>query len=145
MQNTINSITKSILILLFVPILIGFNACGGSGGEQKVEEFTTVKDLKVGPLDKDLAAKGQSLYEAKCTACHKFDERFVGPPLRNVVKKRSPEYIVSMISSPDKMLQSNDTTKALLKQYMTQMTNQNVSVDDARAIFEYLRQINESK
>src|SRR5437773_10282689 len=32
-------------------------------------------------VDKALAEKGEKLFEQKCAACHKFSERYVGPPL----------------------------------------------------------------
>lgn len=32
-------------------------------------------------------ANGEELYQAKCTACHKFDEKLVGPPHKLVLKK----------------------------------------------------------
>lgn len=131
---------------LLLALMIFFVSCGGSSDESKpAEEFTTVGKIFVGQPDKNLAVKGKQLFDSKCTACHKFDTRLVGPPLGDVVKKRTPEYIISMITSPDKMIQNNDTAKALMKQYMTPMTNQNVTLEDAKAIFEYLREISGSK
>lgn len=136
----------SAAILLF--------AAGCGGGNEKPEgkaeseakeEFTVVKGISVGELDKDLAAKGKTLFDTKCVACHKLDTRLVGPPLGDVAKRRSAEYIVSMIMSPDKMIANNDTTKALLAKYMTSMTNQNVNQDDARAIYEYFREVSSNK
>ncbi len=119
-------------------------SCGGSETPEN-NEFVVVEKITVGPLDNSLALKGKQLFEAKCTACHKYDTRLVGPALGDVVNRRSPEYILSMITAPDKMLLNNDTTKALLRIYMTQMTNQNVTLDDAKAIFEHLRDISNSK
>ncbi|MGB9912200.1 MAG: c-type cytochrome, partial [Candidatus Kapaibacteriota bacterium] len=76
-----------------------------------------------------------------CTSCHQYDKRLVGPPLRDVVKRRSADYIISMIVHPEEMQEKNDTVKALVKQYLTKMTNQNVSLEDAKAIYEHLRDI----
>lgn len=138
---------KYFSLFLISILVIGIVSCGGSEGGNsepeavEVKEFTTVSKVFVGEINKALAKKGEDLFKAKCTACHKYDIRLVGPPLGDVVKKRTPEYIISMITSPDKMLQSNDTVKALLQKYMTPMTNQNVSLEDAKAIFEHLRDI----
>lgn len=134
---------KNFSKLLLSIIFIGIVACGGGGNQEtpEVEEFTTVSKVFVGEINKSLAQKGAELFKAKCTACHKYDTRLVGPPLGDVVKRRTPEYILSMITSPDKMLQNNDTVKALLKTYLTPMTNQNVTLEDAKAIFEHLRDI----
>lgn len=138
---------KYFSIFLFSILVIGIVSCGGSDGGNsepevsEVKEFTTVSKVFVGEINKALAKKGEDIFKAKCTACHKYDTRLVGPPLGDVVKRRTPEYILSMITSPDKMVQSNDTAKALLQKYMTPMTNQNVSLEDAKAIFEHLRDI----
>ncbi|MGC8749044.1 MAG: c-type cytochrome [Candidatus Kapaibacteriota bacterium] len=95
----------------------------------------------MGPFDPQLAAKGEQIFKLKCTSCHQYDKRLVGPPLRDVVKRRSADYIISMIVHPEEMQEKNDTVKALVKQYLTKMTNQNVSLEDAKAIYEHLRDI----
>ncbi|MGC9078969.1 MAG: c-type cytochrome [Candidatus Kapaibacteriota bacterium] len=104
-------------------------------------DYTVVKDVKIGPFDPQLAAKGEQIFKLKCTSCHQYDKRLVGPPLRDVVKRRSADYIISMIVHPEEMQEKNDTVKALVKQYLTKMTNQNVSLEDAKAIYEHLRDI----
>ena len=43
------------------------------------------------------------------------------------------------------MIKNNDSVKVLLAKYMTQMTNQNVTLEDAKAIYEHLREIAGSK
>ncbi len=115
------------------------NGCGGNNSSSG--EFTVVQDVKVGAFDASLAAKGEQIFKMKCIACHQYDKRLVGPPLRDVAKRRSADYIISMIISPEEMQEKNDTVKALVQQYMTKMTNQNVTLDDARAIYEHLREI----
>ncbi|MFA6571783.1 MAG: c-type cytochrome [Bacteroidota bacterium] len=129
----------SILFLIIVALII--NSCGSD----KSEEFTVVKNIQVGAFDKTLAVKGEQIFKAKCVACHKYDERLVGPALGKVTKRRTADYILSMITAPDRMLANNDTTKVLLKTYMTSMTNQNVTLEDARAIYEHLRDIANSR
>jgi hypothetical protein len=47
---------------------------------------------------------------------------------------------MNMILNPAEMTQKNRIAKQLLAEYMTQMTFQDVSQDDARAILEYFRQ-----
>lgn len=128
--------TQCLLISLFALLV---NRCGGSNSSSG--EFTVVKDVKVGAFDAQLAAKGEQIFKMKCTACHQYDKRLVGPPLREVVKRRSADYIISMIISPEAMQENNDTVKALVQQYMTKMTNQNVTQEEARAIYEHLREV----
>lgn len=123
-------------VLLFAIFLLG---CGGN--ESIGGDYTVVKDVKVGAFDAQLAAKGEQIFKMKCTACHQYDKRLVGPPLRDVVKRRSADYIISMIIAPEAMQGNNDTVKALVQKYMTKMTNQNVTQEEARAIYEHLREI----
>lgn len=137
-------LVKFKMLVLLLPILVFFlYGCGG--GESSGGDYTVVKDVKVGAFDPQLAAKGEQIFKVKCVACHQYDRRLVGPPLREVVKRRSADYIISMIISPELMQENNDTVKALVQQYMTKMTNQNVSQEEARAIYEHLRQIAEMK
>ncbi|MGA2297933.1 MAG: c-type cytochrome [FCB group bacterium] len=105
-----------------------------------------MKNITVGAtVDQALADKGKAVFQTKCTACHKYDTRLVGPPLKEVTKRRSAEYIISMIMHPEDMQDNNDTVKALVKTYMTKMTNQNVNEADAKAIYEHLRAIADEK
>lgn len=121
--------------------LFAFLLFGCGGGESSGGDYTVVKDVKVGAFDAQLAAKGEQIFKMKCTACHQYDKRLVGPPLREVVKRRSADYIISMIIAPEAMQANNDTVKALVQQYMTKMTNQNVTQEEARAIYEHLREV----
>ena len=73
--------------------------------------------------------KGKTLFEAKCSACHKAEERYVGPALKGVTTRRSAEWIMNMILNPAEMLEKDATAKELLAEYMTQMTFQNVTQD----------------
>ena len=77
--------------------------------------------------------------QEKCASCHKLDDKLVGPPLKDVTKRRKPEWILNMILNPEQMTKENAAAKQLLGQYLTQMTFQNVSINDAYAILEYLR------
>jgi mono/diheme cytochrome c family protein len=100
-----------------------------------------VSNVDVGTnVDKALADQGKGIFETKCAACHKLNERYVGPPLGGVTKRRKPEWIMNMILNPQEMTQKNDTAQALLGAYMTQMPNQNLTQEEARAMLEYFRQ-----
>ncbi len=95
--------------------------------------------LTLGPQDDALAARGAEVFELKCVACHKINERLVGPPLAGVTKKRTPAFIMNMILNPDEMVKKHPEVKAMLAEFYVPMTFQNVTEDDARAILEYLR------
>jgi mono/diheme cytochrome c family protein len=99
-----------------------------------------IQSLKLDPLDHALAAKGEKAFSGTCAACHKMDQRYVGPALAGVTKRRTPEWIMNMIMNPVEMTQKDETAKALLAEYMTQMSV-SASEEEARAILEYFRKI----
>jgi mono/diheme cytochrome c family protein len=98
-----------------------------------------IAEIKLEEIDNNLAKLGKSVFEAKCTACHKMDKRFVGPPLRGVTERRSPEWIMNMILDPEKMVKENPAAKQLLGEYLAPMANQSLSKDEARSVLEYFR------
>lgn len=98
-----------------------------------------IKEITLGEIDEALVATGEALYKAKCTACHKISKRFVGPGLKGITERRSPEWIMNMILNPEVMVVENETAKQLLIEYSAPMANQSLTEDEARAILEYFR------
>ena len=90
-------------------------------------------------VDKELAEKGEELFEQKCAACHKFSERYVGPPLADVMKRRTPTFMMNMMLNPGGMVERHPETKKLLAEFLVPMPNQGLTQDEARQVFEYLR------
>jgi mono/diheme cytochrome c family protein len=158
---------RSSLLLLFVVLssLILVNACGGNSDEnsssnqdQTVNKSNTSglpdwelengfgpvkKKLNLGPIDKSMASDGEKIFESKCASCHKLDERYVGPAQRNVLQRVTPEFFMNTVLNPDENLEKHPHSKEMLAQYLTKMTNQNVTLKDARALLEYFRVLNE--
>jgi len=104
-----------------------------------------ITEVKLGPIDQALAKKGKEIFDSKCASCHKLEEKYVGPPLKGVTQRRKPEWIMNMILNPSEMVQKDPIAKGHLAEYPTQMPFQNVSQEDARAILEYLRSVDEGK
>lgn len=102
-----------------------------------------IKSVRLGPIDETAAARGKMVFDSKCAVCHKSSERYVGPPLAGVTKRRAPEWIMNLILNPEGMLKEDPVARKLLAEYLTPMTYQNVSEDDAMAILTYLRTIDE--
>lgn len=98
-----------------------------------------VKSLSLGNIDAAMANQGKTIFESKCLACHKLDERFVGPALRGVTLRRQPEWIMNMIMNPTEMTQKDKVANDLLAEYATQMADLKVPEADARKILEYFR------
>ena len=92
-------------------------------------------------VDAALASTGKKTFEAKCVACHKLETKYVGPALHGITKRRKPEWIMNMILNPSEMTQKDPVAKALLSEYLTQMANQSLTKDDARAVLEYFRSL----
>lgn len=134
-------------------------ACGGGDGSSGSADTETAKEESaltefellngIGPItepmqiddeiDQELAARGREIFEMKCAACHNMDSRMVGPPLAGVTQVRTPEYLMNFILNPRENIEKHPIGQALLREYLTQMPNQNVDEEDARAIVEYLR------
>ncbi len=156
---------KLLAVLAIGGLLI---SCGESKKEEKKEGFEmnrAKKEVKaettsegipvdmdndgVGPfkditfpeaIDADLAAAGEAKFSAICTACHMAEQRMIGPALKGVYERRSPAWVMNMISNPDKMLKEDPIAKALLKEYNNAiMLNQNLNEDETRSVAEYLR------
>lgn len=103
-----------------------------------------IKKVEVGTsIDKEMAKKGEEIFKMKCSMCHKIDENYVGPALRGVTLARKPEWIMNMILNPIEMTQKDPAAKALYETYLTQMPHQNLSEQEARAVLEYLRSIDQ--
>lgn len=98
-----------------------------------------VRDLELAPVDPDLAAQGEGFFTTKCSACHKLEERYVAPPLGDVLSRRRPEFVMNMILNANEMVQRHPVIRELLAEYYTPMPVQVTDPDEARAILEYLR------
>jgi cytochrome c len=151
--------TKTVLALLLACTTL-IAACGGgdeseapdagaaqAGGltqEQLEKGIGPAESVSLGAIDEALAERGEEIFTMKCTACHKLDERYVGPPLNDVLDRRTPEYVMNMMLNPAEMLEKHPEAKAMLAQYLTPMPNQSLTEDDARAVLEYLRTAQEA-
>ncbi len=91
-------------------------------------------------LDAALASSGEKVYGVKCSSCHKLtDEKLVGPGWKDVTKKRTPEWIMNFITNTDVMLDKDPEAQAQLEICLVRMPNQNLSDDEARQLYEFMR------
>ena len=99
-----------------------------------------VKDLVFSEIDDEMVQLGKQLYDQKCTACHKFDKRYIGPSLDGLYERRSPSWVMNIMLNPIEMVKKDPVAMQLLEEYNNViMYNQNLTYDEARAIAEYLR------
>ena len=116
------------------------SAAGGELSDVELEQgIGPIRDLELAPVDPELAEEGQTAFSVKCSACHKLDERFVAPPLGDVLERRTPEFVMNMILNADEMVQRHPEVREMLAQYFTPMPVQVTDESEARAILEYLR------
>jgi len=100
-----------------------------------------IKEVKLGSINKSLVEKGEKIFKTKCVACHQLDTRLVGPPLRNVTKKNTPEFIMNYLLNTTDMQKKDPIMKKLVDEYKVIMPDQQLTKDDAREILEYLRSV----
>jgi mono/diheme cytochrome c family protein len=100
-----------------------------------------VKNIILGnSIDSAMAVNGHQIFQSKCIACHKLsDEKLIGPGLYGITKRRKPEWILNQILNPIEMTQKDSLAKELLSIYLAQMTDMNLSEQNARDILEYFR------
>ena len=144
--------------------LILLSACGGekSSSESVKEKFAkkapkSLAELEkeyqkyhgIGPvaafelpadIDQSKADQGKIIFEAKCTACHKVNKKFIGPSPKGILSKRTPAWVMNMILNPDEMVKKDKIAKQLLiENNGSPMANQNLTEEEARAVLEYFR------
>ena len=151
---------KQKIVLSFSSLV--FIACGGgtepeSTSDEKKEApqsmyqkaLDPLENPGVGPvkelafsadIDQALAQTGKELYEIKCTACHKNDQKYIGPAPKGIYERRNPAWVMNMILNPEKMVAEDPIAKKLLMEFNgSPMANQGLTEAEARAIVEYFR------
>lgn len=150
---------KFVFVLVMALALTG---CGGEKPEKDVsatatseektgEEVTDsdpmsnkgigpISSVTLGEVDQALVTEGETVFKAKCTACHKISKKFVGPALKGITQRRSPEWIMNMTLNPEEMIAKDPIAKQLLVEANgAPMANQNITEEEARALLEYFR------
>lgn len=154
---------RKLTLTLIVLSVLFFISCGGndkkkdgSAADTNNQEVTDepvsltdpMKNKGIGPvknvtlspdIDQDLAEEGKKIYDQMCSACHKPDKRFIGPAPKNILDRRTPEWVMNMILNPEVMVKEDPIAKELLAEYLSPMSNQNLTEEEARAILEYFR------
>ncbi|MEN7546905.1 cytochrome c [Rapidithrix thailandica] len=149
---------KHIISIILVCTGLGIIGCGGA---QKGQENTTsepiyqpkqqvdpmqhkgigpVQNLELAALDETMAEEGKTLYEQYCTACHKATQKYIGPAPKDILNRRTPEWVMNMILNPEEMVQKDPIAKKLLVEFNgAPMANQHLTEEQARKILEYFR------
>ncbi len=99
------------------------------------------KNVEIGEaLDKTLADAGEKVFSVKCSSCHKLtDEKLVGPGFTGVTSRHTADWIMNFVTNPDPMIDKDPKAQAMLELCLVRMPNQNLSDEDARHVYEFLR------
>lgn len=156
---------KKLTAISVISIALMLGACGSGGDEPRKTVKTPDTELKkasekepkidwtenkgIGPVselslpetvDQKLAEEGKVLFEKNCAACHKTDKKYIGPAPKDILERRTPEWVMNMIVNPTEMVQKDPIAKKLLAEANGAiMADQNISEEQARAILEYFR------
>jgi hypothetical protein len=99
-----------------------------------------IKNLTFRKLNPAIVKAGENTFKQKCTACHAAERKLIGPALKDIYKKRRPEWVVNLLLNTTEMLKKDPDAIALLKEYNNiMMLNQNLSEKEAISVAEYLR------
>ena len=156
---------KKVLVIISALTLI--YACGGEtkpetksesfdankvyGDDEKKEEKSEYADDAKGvgkftnvamdaTLDKAMSESGSKVYDLKCSACHKLtDEKLVGPGWKGVTGRRKVEWVMNFVTNTDEMLNKDAAAQAMLEECLVRMPNQNLTEQDARSVYEFMR------
>ena len=132
------SLLFPMLSCMFWLVACNQNRSSEVSTEKSVEEQTMSKgvgafeDVQLtDPLVPDLISTGQNVYDSKCAGCHMLNsERKVGPGWAGVTNRRSPEWIMNMITNVDVMLEEDNDAQKLLQECLTRMPDQDISISD---------------
>jgi cytochrome c551/c552 len=101
-----------------------------------------VKNVELGPLNNKMINEGKGIFNNQCIVCHELDQKKLGPPLKNVTKERTPEYIMNLLLNSAQMQKDDPKVKELLKQYNNlPMPDPALNQGKARSVLEYLRSV----
>lgn len=86
------------------------------------------------------AAGGRAIFDEKCSGCHTIGGgKLIGPDLKDVTKRRDPQWIKSFILDPPKMLASDPVAQQLLKENNNvSMPNLSLTADQADQLIAFL-------
>ncbi len=147
--------------LLFLPVIALLAvSCGGSDNSKPAAATTEqapaangnpsydpkrgegkFKDVDISPtLDVAKATAGEKVYSVKCGSCHKLtEEKLVGPGWKDVTKRRTAAWIMNFATNTEEMLSKDPEAQAMLEICLVRMPNQNLSDQEARDVYEFMR------
>lgn len=155
---------KALLTIVFAGLVFSCSEKGNSGSVDVVQEEivsdepvnttengipANMNNKGIGPIssvtlndeiDETMVVQGQEAFVMYCTACHKPDSKLIGPAPKDILERRSPEWVMNMILNPEQMTAEDPIGKQLLIEANgSPMANQHLTEEEARAVLEYFR------
>jgi cytochrome c len=137
---------KHLLIVALSLVMVSFLSMGARFVRLNPQDgdrgIGPVKNLKLGPVDKKMADDGKKIFISKCLLCHDLDQAKVGPPLRNMTKERTPEFLMNYLINTSQMQKEDPEVKAMIEKYYgVVMPAPDITQTQAREVLEYLRSV----
>ncbi len=112
--------------------------------------YTLVMIALLGPVAAQDASveKGKTLFQQRCAACHKLEQKLIGPPLARVSERRSEEWFLRFVANSQAVIQSGDAQAvAVYKEYNQQIMPPfpDLSEADIQAIWAYVNAVEAPK
>lgn len=85
--------------------------------------------------------EGKTIFAARCAACHNVNKVLVGPALAGVNERRSIDWIVKFVHSPQTIIKSGDPyAVALFTKFKIQMPDHpDLTEDNIKSVVEYIK------
>ena len=132
--------TRPVIIMVAAFLAVAVLASGAIAQKSTSKGIGPVKELKLGPVDPKTADAGRQIFDKKCSVCHALDGKKLGPPLRDVTARRTPEWIMNMLLNVKEMLASDPEAGKMSAEYKLPMPDQQLTRETALQLLEYLRQ-----
>lgn len=87
--------------------------------------------------------EGKQIFTQRCAACHKLNQKLIGPPLALSAQKREESWFIRFVHSSQEMIKSGDPDAvAVYNEYNQQIMppHLDLSEDQVRAVYAYLKE-----
>jgi cytochrome c2 len=149
-MNTKFTISFILTIGAFVFTLYLFGVTLIAQDKMDPEEYPgcgTTNFVAAIPQEPALNHPGEKIFKDNCKACHRINEKMVGPALAGVTERHDSLWLVSWIKNSSKMIADGDPMAvALFKEYnnvqMTSFTS--LTDEDLKNLLAYLKLVSET-
>ncbi|MEO9801596.1 MAG: c-type cytochrome [Reichenbachiella sp.] len=134
------TISRIAPLLIFIPILILRCTPPNLCDPMQNTGIGPIEKLDLVPVNTNVAAEGQVLYDQLCRVCHNEINQMEGPAHWGIINRRTPEWIMNMMLNPTEMAQEDPIAKILAERVNgVEMPDMNLSEEEALKILEYFR------